>query len=431
MIHRYRKRGLFIIIFVSLVTVALYVVSKPVNFEWNTQLLRLLSQILALLGTVYLSFTFILSSRIKGIESIFGGQDIIYKIHHFLGAVAFVFLLHHPLLLAVRQFPNFVLAQRYIFPSSNLAYTTGIVALFIMLILLILTFFISLPYHIWKQTHTWMGSVLLFSMAHVFLIKSDISNFLPLRIWVLSWMFIAFISFILKTFAYKWYADIYKYSVKEIIDSELNITLQLIPTSKKTLTFIPGQFVFISVKDNVSIGKESHPFSLASAPSNKTITLICKKTGDYVDKLLLLRKGDIVTLSGPYGTFMEKVPVSQKIVGIAGGIGITPFLSLIDEANLLPKNYPPILIFHLVKKKQESQLTEKISTQRCGFQIIEHNSVSKKRFSVSDILLQVDSYKKANFFLCGPMGMMIATRDQLLKAGISPSRIIFEDFSFG
>lgn len=180
-----RKFPVFlVIILLCLNTVNLWIASKPtLNIIWESPL-RSTSQILALLGIVLMSFTIVLSTKIRLIENFFGGMGKVYYIHHIAGSAAFVFILNHPLLLVVQALPKAKFAMTYLFPSSNLANNLGIIALYLMVMAFICMVFIKLSYPKWKLTHKLLGPAFLFGGIHALLAGSDISNFLPLKIWI-------------------------------------------------------------------------------------------------------------------------------------------------------------------------------------------------------------------------------------------------------
>lgn len=428
MLHRVKPFGIILFVFATIGTLILYYLAKPVGFNWSANTLVLISQVLSLVGTVYLALSFLLSSRFPFLEKMIGGLDIIYKAHHMLGALSFIALLHHPLLLAVGKIPNTDLALRYFIPGSNLAYNFGIYALAVMILLLIFTLFVQLPYHIWKNLHSGMGIVLLLGMLHIFFISSDVSRYMPLQVWMFFWMGVGLISFIYKFFFYQKYQDAYSYKINEVNDFGDFVEISLVTNSENKMKYSSGQFIFLST-NNSTVGKESHPFSIASGTDDDHLKLYCKKLGDYTNRLSLLECGEQVTVNGPYGTFFETLPLRENIVGIAGGIGITPFLSLIkSEKEISNKN---LTLFHVVKNKSDSFL-ENASYCNIGDNVktIVHESNSQGRFSVEAIKNSLDNMKDKTFYLCGPLSMMESLRTQLLSVGVRPSKIIFEDFSF-
>lgn len=97
----------------------------------------------------------------------------------------------------------------------------------------------------------------------------------------------------------------------------------------------PGQFVFASFE-----GLEGpHPFTIASAPGScgstpdgrPLLRLVIKPLGDYTRSLhAALKPGQAVRIEGPYGHFDGQGAQARTQVWVAGGVGVTPFLALLE-----------------------------------------------------------------------------------------------------
>ena len=95
---------------------------------------------------------------------------------------------------------------------------------------------------------------------------------------------------------------------------------------KGLLAYEAGQFAFFSFA--ALSPRESHPFTIASAPSGENLRIIVKASGDFTSELVrAVEVGDEVRVEGAYGHLTERHCDSQQEVWVAGGIGITPFLS--------------------------------------------------------------------------------------------------------
>jgi ferredoxin-NADP reductase len=93
------------------------------------------------------------------------------------------------------------------------------------------------------------------------------------------------------------------------------------------IEFVPGQFVFLAFGG--PDGWQRHPFSVASAPGDRRLEVAIKAVGDYTRRLRdEIRSGDAAKVAGPFGGFDYKRGGKEQI-WIAGGIGITPFMSWI------------------------------------------------------------------------------------------------------
>lgn len=97
----------------------------------------------------------------------------------------------------------------------------------------------------------------------------------------------------------------------------------------------PGQFVFVGF----DALEGSHPFTIASAPGScgrtedggELLRLVIKPLGDYTRTLhAALRVGQAVFIEGPYGHFDGQGSAARQQVWVAGGVGITPFLSMLE-----------------------------------------------------------------------------------------------------
>lgn len=424
-----QKIGVFSIFATVLATVLLFLLSKPSLGFTDVWSLVWLSQISSLIGTTLLSWGFILAARTKIIERLFGGLDRVYQTHHLVSGIAYLLLLEHPFLLIVSRLPNISSALTLIIPGANIAYTAGICALLIMTGLIIFTLFVDLPYHIWKKTHEFMGLALLFAAIHVYLIPSDISRYLPLRIFMLTQIAFALISVIYKQLLFKLVNPSREFILKDIRHYGDVVELTLNPL-EKMLSFAPGQFVFAQFSQ--SPHSEAHPFSITSVPDDPEIKLAIKVVGDGTLKVLDLRPGSSVTLSGPFGMFGERFWTRRPVVCVAGGIGITPFLSLLSSA-ARKRRHSQVKLFYTVPNIEQAygnDLINNISRDWPEFSFHLHPSRSLGRLTGKMISDLIPELKNALVFLCGPQPMMLGLKDQLVAIGLRRSQIIFEDFRF-
>jgi hypothetical protein len=74
----------------------------------------------------------------------------------------------------------------------------------------------------------------------------------------------------------------------------------------------------------------SHPFSLSAAPDGRSLRFTVKALGDHTASLQRLRPGTRVALEGPYGTMTTSARTSDRMVLVAGGIGITPLRAVLE-----------------------------------------------------------------------------------------------------
>ncbi len=419
------KKTMISILLPLLVTINLFLLSKTnIELSW-----LFFSQLFSLLGTVLLSISFVLGSRSRFLEKIFGGLDKVIKLHHIIGGVSFVLLLNHPIFLALSVLPNFNLASRYIFFSADQIYNFGVMALATMTLLLIFTLIIKLPYDIWLKTHDFFGLVLLFASLHIFLITSDVSRYLPLRIWMMLVLAVGIYFYIFKVFLYKKFGPKYSYIVEKI--NEVGDVLEIyLKPENESIKYYPGQFAFINFDMNGL--NETHPFSFSSSPDDFMIRFTIKIMGDYTLKLRQLSPGTKCLIWGSYGKLYYGFDGNKDVVCVAGGIGITPFVSLIryEIKHIKPRK---IYLFYSAK-------TEKSAIYHSDFIELESNLINfnyypnftcdKPQLSCQKLVENIGNLNNKLFYLCGPTKMMDNLSYQLQENGVKTKDIIFEDFSF-
>lgn len=426
-----KKTGWIVVGGALVITITLWVLSKSALGVIVAQPWRSLGQISALLGTVLLSFQYMLAARVKTIERWFGGLDKVYRAHGILGGVGFALIMAHPLSLMANAFPNARAIMSLIIPSAILPYDYGMAALYIMLILLVATVYVKLPYHIWKKTHIFMGIPLIFMLLHVVFISSDISRFMPLRVWVIGLVSVALGAYVYKRFFYTHFGPRYDYAIATTRQLNDMIEITLKPLSRK-LSFVPGQFVFLSFA-SARIPSEKHPFTISSSPQDELLRFSIKALGDFTASLGALRVGDRVSVFGPYGEFGERVYASTKDqIWVAGGIGITPFLSLARSMST-QSNAGAITLFYCTKNKDDAYYADELAhtLHDPQFTVVQICSDTDGRINAERIVRAAGDPKDKLVLLCGPGGMVESlTYELTTRYHVPRSNIISELFYF-
>lgn len=196
-----------------------------------------------------------------------------------------------------------------------------------------------------------------------------------------------------------------------------------------------GQYAFFRTVSS-SLPKESHPFSMVSTSGN--VELYIKESGDYTSRLSELKKGDVVTIDGPYGNFFaeEEINGEKPMVLLAGGIGITPFLGLVrylKEKGIKKE----IHLLWGVKGEKDAFLVDELKAisqalPSFSYSIAYSQGEKKKRVDLS--FLEecgiAPLFSKAEFYICGPAGFNSSLKTALISKGVSKKRIHLEEFSF-
>lgn len=395
-----------------------------------------LGQLTGLIGMTLFAISLILSARLKFFDQHLHGLNRVYINHHRYGAIAFILLLFHPLLLASKYLIfSLESAMVFLLPSSDWTINFGILSLLGMIILLILTFFVSLRYDFWKNTHKYLGLVFFLGGLHSFLITSDISRSTPLRWYVLTLSALGILIYIYHTLLGKITAKRYLYSVEavnKLNDAVVEVVLSPFKINEQ-LSYQAGQFAFVNFDDQ-RVGLEQHPFSFVSAPHEEQLRFAIKNLGDYTGTVSNLTKGTIAKIEGPYGQFSYTNTPNKKQIWVAGGIGITPFISMGMEWAVRPDvaEYS-IDLYYCTKDEAELVLMNRlneITTQHSNFRLIPFCATLKGRINAQVISDTSGGLDNKDIFVCGPPIMMQSLREQFIQLGIKKQNIHSEEFKF-
>lgn len=424
------RRNLIIIYLIFFGIIALlWLLAKPnlniiVRFPYMAA-----NQLSGLLTVSLISLNLLLASRAKLFENLFGGLDKVYKQHQLTGKIAFAMMIAHPTFLFLGASSLSRALRFYLLDFGEVAYNYGKLALLFFTILIVLTIFIKLPYHIWRRTHQLMIIPVIFATLHVATVSGDIGEFAPLGLWTFSLLGIGIVSYVYKVILYPYIGPKIEYKIQKVNIRGIITEIILLPINKQ-LFFEPGQFVFAvfdPVKRGSGITSEEHPFSISSSPDQDFIRLSIKKSGDFTATMPQLKPGEMVKLYGPYGQFGKRALTSKKeVLMIAGGIGITPFLSIVNYISNKNINLDYKLIYsykndtdNTYKEELEALAKEKLTT---------HHSDRNGHLTAELIQEKTGDLKNKLILLCGPKGMMKSLTKQFIAMGVQRKNIIFEDF---
>ena len=114
-------------------------------------------------------------------------------------------------------------------------------------------------------------------------------------------------------------------------ENGLTTTLRLEPLKGSVPRYLPGQHLYLRFV-GTSLPAEEHPFAISSSPSLPgALTVTIKAAGAYTNRLGELEPGARALVDAPHGGFSYlRWPDPRRHVFIAGGIGATPFLSMLN-----------------------------------------------------------------------------------------------------
>ena len=207
---------------------------------------------------------------------------------------------------------------------------------------------------------------------------------------------------------------------------------------EKKLKYLPGQYMEWTLgHKNVDNRGNRRYFTLASSPTENEIMIgvkFYKNPSSYKKELMSLGGDKKIVAAQLSGNFVMPKDASQKLVFIAGGIGITPFRSMIKY--LIDTNQKrPVTLFY--SNNLESEIVYKNmfdeATVKLGIKVVytltdklnlPTNWQGKTEFVDSKMIIgEVPDYKERTFYISGPRSMVTVFEDVLSKLGIKPAHI--------
>jgi NAD(P)H-flavin reductase len=193
--------------------------------------------------------------------------------------------------------------------------------------------------------------------------------------------------------------------------------------------FQPGQFMHIAIdKDYDGIGQwpDSRCFSMQSAPGESNIRITFAVVGDYTKEMAsTLKKGSEVWLKLPYGDLFQQEHDKANTVFIAGGTGITPYLSLFNHISFEKYTKPKV---YLGFRSEKYNIYQKELSQTCNSDIF-----IQFVYQDADGILDLHKIFKengpvVNYFISGPPIMIKNFKQILIENGVPKENVLTDDW---
>lgn len=425
------KRTLLVV--VAVILIALPVVAWTqvafMQFIWPLFLSQL-TWLLGVVGFVLFLIQFVLSSRIPLIERGIG-LDRLLQTHRLSGIVGLALILTHA---ASRTL--FELIQNGTI-SLGLWKVVGVLAFLIAAVagLAALSYKrIGMRYESWKLIHLLNYVVFPAAFVHSLLIGAPtLGSVAWLRVywWVLLGVYVLVVVYRLGR---RVMVRSRPYTVSDVHPESHDVTTLSLDGPR--LSHKPGQFMLV----NVSVGgriSEQHPYTIASSPGSGAVKLSAKAIGDFSAALRTVEPGATAFIDGPYGEFSFLNDQPDTIVFVAGGIGITPFLSQLRYLRDHAQQIPVTLIWGN-KTPADICFSDELATLASeieGLSVVhvisgDANWDGERGFITAELIARTAPLNEGtHVYLCGPPPMMASVTADLRGTGFPARRIHAERFA--
>ncbi len=219
----------------------------------------------------------------------------------------------------------------------------------------------------------------------------------------------------------------YKSVIKSIKNPFTGIYTLEFESLERPYKYHPGQFLHLAIDedyDGSGQWPESRCFSMQSNPSEKNIRITYAVKGIFTKEMeKTLKEGSKVWLKLPYGDLFQQPHNKENTVFIAGGTGITPFLSLFNHESFNEYTNPKIYLGFRSKEYNiyEQELN---SVQLCVPYIFYQDTQG-----VIDInMIFTENGTKSDYFISGPLAMIKAFKRTLISKGIPATNVLTDDW---
>lgn len=193
--------------------------------------------------------------------------------------------------------------------------------------------------------------------------------------------------------------------------------------------FLPGQFLHIAIDpeyDGSGQWPESRCFSMQSNPKEETIKITYAVKGEFTKQMeQTLKVGSEVWLKLPYGDLFQQPHSKENTVFIAGGTGITPYLSLFTHESFAEYANPKIYLGF--RSKAYNIYQEELDRSCNPFKSV------KLIYQDSDGIINIEQiYAEndplSNYFISGPPAMIKSFKQILIGNGVPAGNVLTDDW---
>lgn len=426
-----------VIIANALVIVVLWWRGGNVSGVHNTgQLLNGLGRITGLLGAYLLLFQVLLLSRLPFLERL-AGFDRLTVWHRLNGKVCLYLILAHVVLSTM----GYALLDKLSIPAeawtlltSYPGMVTATIGTAVIIIVVITSLVIvrkRLRYEAWYLVHLTAYAGIILAWFHQLPTGNEfITNRAASTYWTALYLVTLALLVLFRFVQPSLRSLVFRMRVSEVtVEAPGVISLRITGRRLDRLGARAGQF-FLWRFLTPNRWWESHPFSLSEAPDGRSLRITVKNSGDFTSRIGQILPGTPVLAEGPFGVFTEEVRQRERVLLIAGGIGITPIRALLEamEGDLA-------LVYRVVCEedlvfRRELEMLARTRGIILHFVVGDHTLPENARLLSREHLKElVPDLIEREVYACGPPAMTRIIEDNIRRAGVPGRQVHIERFA--
>ena len=421
--------GPVLLVVIALGNLVLWIVARPGDLPTT----RYVGEFFGVEAVLLLSLSLVLTTLLTPIEHAFGGLDRV-GIWHRRVAVSGVVLLAPHLALVKSPPSQYATAVGSGFGSLALA---GLVFLTLWAVAPSMRaakwpgpirHLAGLSHERWVTAHRLTGLFVIAALVHGAMVDPVLHRSTTLRATYLVIAIVGTAAYAYRELFARFVVPDYDYTVVETQrPNGTTLDVRLEP-KRQQITFVPGQFIFLSLGG--TFGWQRHAFSVASAPSDRVLEVSIRSAGDFTSELHeKLVPGTPAKATGPFGGFDHRLGGTEQI-WIAGGIGVTPFMSWIRSMDeTFDRN---VDFYYSIAHESDALYLDEIEYAHGAHSSFDPHVLYSDRdgqITAEQALAGMSPASEVWVYMCGPPGMMKALSQGFHKLGVPTSHIRWEQFN--
>lgn len=367
------------------------------------------------------------------------GIDIVLRFHRQISLLALSLVIAHPVVLFATRDDALGLLNVVEAPWRARAAVGATVALLALVAISLWRRRLRLRYGRWRTAHGLLAiTAMTLALAHIELVGWYVD--LPWKRVLWAAMVIAVIGLLVYVRLVVPLLQLHRAWVVDRVIPERGhaTTLVLRPLGHPGMRFLPGQFAWLTLGRTPFV-VDDHPFSLSSSAEDTTsLAMTIKEAGDFTRTIRDVAPGTPAYLEGPHGAFtIDRYPGSGCVF-VAGGVGITPVMSMLRTLADRGDQRPQLLVYgarsweettfreelELLQDRLDLRVVYVLSDERLEW----HGERGRITYELLERYLPEDK-PSFLYFICGPPPMMDAVEEALRRAGVPWHSIYTERFS--